>query len=143
MTRVTNKEVRGFVQRRVSFKTNNGTLWGEPYENGVLGTNIILRRYVVYSYQYDWPIFVAEEDEHGNVQWYENVDKVSATTSRHVSAAHPHVDTLPMSRGAMVRIAREGIAALAVKGEHPGVYVASERFVRHIPEPVFNKWRAR
>lgn len=115
--RIANREARNYVKERRMFKNNNGTLWAEWYEQGIPETGDIVRRYCVYSYRYDWPLFVAEQDDTGAWHWYENITKFSRTTSRHVSQAHPYFPTLPMTVGAMNRIVRHGIAGLAAMGE--------------------------
>jgi hypothetical protein len=51
-------------------------------------------RYIVYSYRDTWPVFVYSP--HLN-KWWENKDKVSTTTSRHLSQAHPHTVTEKLS----------------------------------------------
>lgn len=114
--RIANREARKYVQELRPFKNSNGTLWGEWYEQGIPETGDIVRRYCVYSYRYDWPLFVAEQGE-GTWYWYENADRFSVTTSKHKSQAHPHFPTLPMTVGAMNRIVRHGIAGLAAMGE--------------------------
>lgn len=83
---------------------------------------VLTHRYVVYSYGEHWPLFVAEWLDDGPVTWYENIDKYSATTSRHKSQAHPHVNTMPMDAGAMRIIATFGTAGLVVySGKHPDI----------------------
>jgi len=115
--RISSREARRYVQNMHVFKNSNKTLWGEWYEQGIPETGEIVKRYCVYSYRYDWPLFVAEQDEQGTWHWYENADRFSVTTSKHRSQSHPHVRTVPMTVGAMKRIVREGIVGLAVRGE--------------------------
>lgn len=115
--RIANRETRNYVQSMRPFKNNNGTLWGEWYEQGIEETGEIVRRYCVFSYRYDWPLFVAEQDGQGAWHWYENIDEYSRTTARHQTQSHPHLLTMPMTLGAMNRIVRHGIAGLAAMGE--------------------------
>lgn len=116
--RVTNRETREHVQNMRVFKNHNKTLWGEWYEQGIPETGEIVKRYVVYSYRYNWPLFVAEHDPNSDEwRWYENIDRYSLTTSRHKSQSHPRIPTMPMTVGAMNRIVREGIVGLVARGE--------------------------
>lgn len=116
--RISSREARHYVQNMRVFKNHNKTLWGEWYEQGTPETGEIVKRYCVYSYRYDWPLFVAEHDPQTDAwRWYENADRFSVTTSKHRGQTHPHVHTVPMTVQAMNRIVREGIVGLAVHGE--------------------------
>ena len=120
-----NKYVREYVQRMEKFRNRNKTMFSEWYEQG----NV--RRYIVYSYSYHWPMFIAEQNDDGSWTWYENVDICSKTTSRHQSLTHPLVDTIPMTLGAMHRIVCDGVVGLAVKGELSGI-VASAQAMKEV-----------
>lgn len=109
MPRVTNRESRSYVQTMRVFKNHNDTLWGEWYEQGIPATGEIIKRYVVYSYRYTWPLFVYEPVTN---TWYANMSKVSRTTSRHFSQAHPLVDMVPLRVEDMVTVARKGSVGL-------------------------------
>lgn len=91
----------------------------EPFKAATIYAVTQDDRYIVYSYGEHYPMFIREGD-----QWYQNEDRYSPTTTRHHGYAHPRdpltgqpVQTMPMSTGAMKRIALEGIAGLAAKGE--------------------------
>ena len=77
--RVRNKEVRYFVERQLPFKTATGHLYGEQ----------IGKRYVVFSYGPHFPIYLWKDGV-----WYGNIEKYSATTTRHQSVARPRVSEI-------------------------------------------------
>jgi hypothetical protein len=52
------------------------------------------RLYVVYSYRDTWPILAYDR---ATLTWYENKDRYSRTTSRHVTMCHPLVPTEKLS----------------------------------------------
>ena len=107
---IANKACRKFVEARQPFKGSH--LYAERRVTDY--TDL----YIVYSYGEHFPIYVAEVGDCGEVQWYKNVDKWSQSTSRHQSQALPYyVNFTPMNTGAMKRLARDGIAGLAAKGE--------------------------
>lgn len=71
------KDVRALVARQEPFTGSN--IFSEQWEYA----------YVVFSYRYDYPILI-------NIAglWFENEDKYSRTTSRHLSSARPfYVET--------------------------------------------------
>jgi len=87
-TVIRNMDMRPYVERKAEFVNANGTMfstWAGEGEN---------RRYVVYSYRTSWPVFVYSPHLD---KWWENQDKVSTTTSRHLSQAHPHTVTEKIS----------------------------------------------
>ena len=97
--RVSNAGSRSYVQRRTSFRNHNDTLWG------VYRTD----RYTVYSYRSSWPLFIAVQPIEGDEWvWFENADKVSVTTSKHRTQAHPLCPTTPLSCDEMVYLDRYG-----------------------------------
>lgn len=77
MPRISNNDVRSFVERRERFITHNETMFG-----GWFGDNI----YAVHSYGHHFPMYVydAEAD-----QWFGNEGKASRTTSVHQTKARP------------------------------------------------------
>lgn len=115
-TRVSNRDSRRYVQIRTPFRNHNDTLWGmdstkwfrNPGERW--GDNPIeSRAYTVYSYRTTWPLFIAVQPiEGGPWVWFENSTKVSVTTSRHRTQAHPLCPTTPLSIDEMVRLDRYG-----------------------------------
>ena len=112
--RVANKNCRHFVSARVPFIGSNMYAERRTASNG--HSDI----YVVYSYGVHWPLYIAEvpEDACGEITWYENVERFSQSTTRHASQARPHyVNFMPMTAGAMRRIAVDGIAGYIARGE--------------------------
>lgn len=83
---VTGREARAKVQAAEAFRTSNGQLYGEWVSPNT---------YVVYSYGEHWPLFVWDA---ATTRWLENEDRLSQTTSKHRSQAHPHVPTELHSR---------------------------------------------
>ena len=113
--RTSNIKCRSFVQTRTPFEGNNlfGVLFlAEPDRN-------LTERYVVYSYGTHFPLFIWQACDAGSQlgQWFENQDRYSPTTSKHKTQSHPHYPTHPMTTNAMLRIAEDGIAGLALLGE--------------------------
>lgn len=111
---IANKSCRSYVAARKPFRGSN--MYAERRTASHGHSDI----YVVYSYGVHWPLFVAEvpADACGEITWYENADRFSQSTSRHASQARPHyVHFTLMTAGAMRRIATDGIAGLAAKGE--------------------------
>ncbi len=109
---IANKDCRKFVEARRPFKGSN--LYAERRTAGNGHSDL----YVVYSYGEHFPIYVAEVGEFGQVHWYANTDKYSQSTTRHQSLARPYyVNFMPMTTSAMRRLAIDGIAGLAAKGE--------------------------
>ena len=108
-----NLNARQYVQRRESFDGSN--LYARTY---LANDRCLTNRYVVYSYGSHFPLFIAEWlPGDGRVQWYENVDKYSVTTSKHKSQTHPlEANILPMTSDAMRTIADWGTAGLAAMG---------------------------
>lgn len=112
--RVANKNCRHFVAARVPFIGSN--MYAERRTASHGNSDI----YVVYSYGVHWPLYIAEvpADACGQITWYENAERFSRSTARHASQARPHyVHFTLMTAGAMRRIAVDGIAGLAAKGE--------------------------
>ena len=86
MSYVPLREVRDHVANRKEFKGNN--IFGRR-----LGGNI----YAVFSFRYDYPILI-----HGAGMWFENQDKYSRSTNRHLSVARPYyIETRKLSVNAM------------------------------------------
>lgn len=108
MNRIANRDARKSVQRRQPFDASNIYARRSADE----------KRYVVYSYRDDWPMFVYDRT---TSNWYENKDKVSRTTSKHRSQAHPHplTGTTLLSREDMVTVADHGFPALAAYKLNP------------------------
>lgn len=104
MKKISNRQVRGYVQNRQEFDANNifarnGVIppMSAPYplERGSDRTSA----YVVYSYGYHFPMYM----ELAGV-WYRNTDKYSVTTSKHKGQAHPHADTVGVDTAWLKRV---------------------------------------
>ncbi len=105
---IANGKAREHVEQRKPFRGSN--LWGEWAEYG--GE---VRRYVVYSYRYTFPLFVYDQIAD---QWYENNTQFSNTTTRHRSQCRPHgVETIKLCVADMEIVAREGGVGLIHRGE--------------------------
>jgi hypothetical protein len=104
---IANYNARQYVQDRKVFMGNN--TFAEWYEQGIDGTGEIIVRYVVYSYRYDFPLFIWDGLAE---QWFENTTKYSPTTSKHRSQLHPHDDTVKLCLEDMLVVQRKGIVGL-------------------------------
>lgn len=110
---IANGKAREHVEQLKPFRGSN--LWGEWYEQGIVATGEIVRRYVVYSYRYTFPLFVYDPLAE---QWYENNTQFSNTTTRHRSQCRPHgVETIKLCVADMEIVAREGGVGLIYRGE--------------------------
>lgn len=111
---IANKACRKYVEARKPFRGSN--LYAERHTASHGNSDL----YVVYSYGAHWPLYVAEvtNDACGQITWYENADRFSQSTTRHQAQARPnYVHFTLMTAGAMRRLACDGIAGLAAKGE--------------------------
>ena len=89
MSYVPLREVRDHVAQRKEFKGNN--IFARKL--GRIGEQI----YAVFSYRYDYPILI-----HAAGMWFENQDKFSRSTTRHLSSARPYyIETRKLSVDAM------------------------------------------
>ena len=100
---ISNGKAREYVRSHECFKGSN--VWGEWYEQG-MGADVV-RRYVVYSYRYTFPIFVYEPLSD---RWYENTTKYSRTTSKHKTQLHPCITTIPLCLEDMLIVQKIGRA---------------------------------
>lgn len=98
-TVIRNMDMRPYVQRKDKFVNANGTMYSKWKGEGANST------YVVYSYNDTWPVFVYSPHLD---KWWENQDKVSTTTSRHLSQSHPHTVTEKISVHLLRLIAEAG-----------------------------------
>lgn len=120
---IANSKARDYVQQHLPFKGSN--MWGEWYDVGIIfpgdSTSEIVRRYVVYSYRYTWPLFVYDPQVDA---WYENRDEYSRTTKRHQSQAHPHTynkdakPTIKLCVDDMRIVAQQGAVGLIAKAQN-------------------------
>jgi hypothetical protein len=64
--------------------------------------------YVVYSFDTHYPMYI-----HTNDAWFENEDRFSPTTSKHLSQARPSSTTVKLSTRWMQRLANNGYQGIA------------------------------
>lgn len=102
---IANGKAREYVRRLEFFKGSN--IWSEWYEQGV-GDEVI-KRYVVYSYRYTFPLFIYEPLSD---TWYENTTRYSRTTAKHKTQLHPCVATKPLCLEDMLVVQRYGSVGL-------------------------------
>jgi hypothetical protein len=109
--KISNHQARAYVQRLAEFKANN--LWSEWVDDD--NTDTPDARYVVYSYDRHWPLFIYEVRVDA---WFANASKYGVTTSKHQTQSHPligsdeklcitllHVDD-------MIKVANNGVVGL-------------------------------
>ena len=70
--RIANVNARAYVTARAPFQGNN--LYGLKGSRG----------YAVFSYGRHWPLYIFRRG-----RWYENADRTSVTTSKHLSQTRP------------------------------------------------------
>jgi hypothetical protein len=109
--RISNANARQFVQRLVEFKANN--LWSEWVADIDFHTNTqIDARYVVYSYDRHWPLFIYEVRVDA---WFENASKYGVTTSKHKTQSHPHIGPDKITHlhvDDMIKVANNGVVGI-------------------------------
>ncbi len=104
-TRISNSEASSYAENHQPFRGNN--LEAKTLENG---------DYVVLSYGY-YPIWYWNKKED---KWYQNKDKFSQTTARHITASRPTYDAQVVSRNEMDNMmakSLEGNGFMALGGE--------------------------
>jgi hypothetical protein len=104
---IANGKARECVDNLTPFRGSNlWAEWTDGFDDG-------LRRFVVYSYRYTFPLYVY--DELAN-QWYENHTQFSSTTSRHRTQCRP-TGVTPIQLGVrdMEIVARHGGVGLISK----------------------------
>jgi hypothetical protein len=107
--RVSNKDARSYVQRRVEFQGSN------TFAREVCTDHSVV--YAVFSYGEHFPMFVAETDDNNVTHWYANTEKWSRTTSKHQGQLHPLVERMvPMDTDRLKHIARGGLMELVQRG---------------------------
>jgi hypothetical protein len=87
------------------FKANN--LWSEWVRDEDTDTNDA--RYVVYSYDRHWPLFIYEVKTD---MWFENGSKYSVTTSKHKTQSHPYTDTTKLHVDDMIKVKNNGVVGM-------------------------------
>jgi len=108
---IANGKARECVDNLTPFRGSN--LWAEWTALDDDGLGEVLRRFVVYSYRYTFPLYVYDELAE---QWYENNTQFSSTTTRHRTQARPTgVETIKLSLQDMEIVARHGGVGLISK----------------------------
>ena len=107
--RVSNCDSRKYVQSLKEFKANN--IWSEWVHD--TNTDTADARYVVYSYNTHWPLFIFDVRTD---TWFENISKYGVTTSKHKTQSYPHttptIDMHPLHVDDMIKVANNGPTAL-------------------------------
>lgn len=104
---IANGKAREHVEQLKPFRGSN--LWGE----WTVWEPDSLRRFVVYSYRYTFPLYVYDELAE---QWYENDTQFSQTTTRHRALCRPSgVTTIKLGVKDMEIVARHGGVGLISK----------------------------
>jgi hypothetical protein len=106
--KTSNCNARPFVQTLKEFKANN--LWSEWVAD--TNTDTEDARYVVYSYDRHWPLFIYEVRTD---MWFENISKYGITTSKHKSQSNPHIGPDKITHlhvDDMIKVANNGVVGL-------------------------------
>ena len=107
--RVSNCDSRKYVQSLKEFKANN--IWSEWVDD--INTDTPDARYVVYSYNTHWPLFIFDVRTDA---WFENISKYGVTTSKHKTQCYPHttpaISMHPLHVDDMIKVAHNGPTAL-------------------------------
>ena len=103
--KISNRDSRNYVKQCKQFKANN--LWSEWVHDVNTDTNDA--RYVVYSYDRHWPLFIFDVRCD---TWFENASKYGVTTSKHKTQSHPHTDTTQLHVEDMIKVANNGVTGL-------------------------------
>jgi len=74
--------------------------------------------YVVYSYGYHFPMYIAEWFEGQEPTWYENSDKYSQSTTRQQSLLRPSAPTIKMGNEQMKTLSKHGIVGVVVQPDN-------------------------
>jgi hypothetical protein len=109
--RIATRDVRPYVQNRQPFFNHSESLWGEWHKTYNPFHTDHDEVYVVYSYRPSWPLFVYDP---ATGDWYENEERISRTTSKHRTCAHPLTDTVLVSREVLRSISARGMAGAVV-----------------------------
>ena len=108
--KTSNCNAGAFVQRLQVFKANN--LWSEWVDD--MNTDTKDARYVVYSYDRHWPLFIYDVRTD---MWFENTSKYGITTSKHKSQSNPHIGSdniTSLHVDDMIKVANNGPVGLIV-----------------------------
>lgn len=105
--KTSNANARQFVARMQEFKANN--LWSEWVADTNTANQTDAARYVVYSYDRHWPLFIFDVRCD---TWFENASKYGVTTSKHKTQSHPHTGTTQLHVDDMIKVANNGVTGL-------------------------------
>lgn len=89
---VSGRDCRTYVQQQLPFRNKGDNIWNHPNGATLWGEWTIRDLYVVYSYRRSWPLYICWKGV-----WFANASKVSRTTTRHSSLAHPLCQTVPLT----------------------------------------------
>jgi len=107
--RVSNCNARCQVRSLKEFKANN--IWSEWVDD--TNTDTPDARYVVYSYNTHWPLFIYDVRCD---TWFENISKYGVTTSKHKTQCYPHttpaISMHPLHVDDMIKVVKNGPTAL-------------------------------
>ena len=94
--RTTNRGSGACARALEPFRNSSGSLHGNWVEYP--------KRYAVWSYGEHFPLYMWEKGI-----WYENKDKYSQTTTRHLQYARPSYDTIKLDTETMKQFVRFGV----------------------------------
>ena len=123
-TRTSNSKARLLVNGLTEFTGSNCFAeTNAPRDNGLSPQAPIYPSrptylYVVYSYGYHFPLYVAEWFEGQEPTWYENTDKYSQSTTRQQSLLRPSAPTIKMGNEQMKTLSKHGIVGVVVQPEN-------------------------
>ncbi len=101
------------VERIANTKASQYTTQRKPFQgSNLFGIYTLMDSeqevYVVYSFDTHYPMYI-----HTNGAWFENEDRFSRTTSKHLSQARPTNLTVKLSTRWMQRLANNGYQGIA------------------------------
>ena len=103
--KISNANARPHVQSLKEFKANN--LWSEWVHD--VNTDTKDARYVVYSYNTHWPLFIFDVRTD---TWFENISKYGVTTSKHKTQSHPYTATTKLHVDDMIKVRNNGVVGM-------------------------------
>jgi hypothetical protein len=104
MAKIPNRDARLHVEQRKPFEGSN--IWGVWQKSTIVEDESEF--YVVYSYGEHFPMYVWSEGV-----WFENEDKYSPTTSKHMGQCRPSRTTILLSTAWMRKLATLGYRGIA------------------------------
>jgi hypothetical protein len=107
MTLIANRYIRENVDKKTVFSNNTGSVFSRWMGTGED------RRYVVYSYNDGWPMYIWVP--HLGT-WFGVAEKISVTTSKHTNLARPSgVTVTPISRHKAIVLAQLGTLEMVTR----------------------------